>query len=260
MCADSPSGGIIDSHARIATTVGPLARNGNRPAWLLALVLLFTSVSVLLAGNVFAAAAIDGAWRLNIQGHNTYLYGEPQLGGGLRIPWEVDIRFRVADATFVLGNGQASIAGPAIPVSNPPGWIECRMVKGSYLDSSLTLHEMPRIRFARFPVAGETSDGQVFLRPGYTPPGNYLAVTYECQMQDTAGTRWFDLAERGKQVMGKRQDPEKRVDGDRLHVRVREVMGVPPEQALTLPLVDGWEFSTGLPDEPHWVRYRLIRD
>ena len=66
-----------------------------------------------------------------------------------------------------------------------------------------------------------------------------------------------EAAREGHVAVGRR---EERVEGVRLQVRVREVMGVPPEQALTLPLVDDWQFSTGSPDEPHWVRYRLHRE
>ena len=41
-----------------------------------------------LLADPLAAAEIDGRWRLTISGHTTYRYGEPQLGAGLRMPWE----------------------------------------------------------------------------------------------------------------------------------------------------------------------------
>ena len=38
-------------------------------------------IGVLFVGPL-AAADIDGRWRLTITGHNTYLFGESQLGAG----------------------------------------------------------------------------------------------------------------------------------------------------------------------------------
>ncbi len=214
-------------------------------------------LACVVAGGAFAAT--DGQWQLDISGHNTYLYGEPQLGGGLRIPWQVTIRFRISGGEFEHGNGSARMVGEPVALSHPPGWVQCDKVHGSYLDSSLTLHQTPRVRFAAFPVAGEVVDGSVELRPGYRPPGNYLAVTYECALRDNRGSHWFALAERGKQVLGKRQDVEKRVDGDLLQARVREVVGLPPAGVLTLPLQHGWEFAQGSGDDDTRVRYRLSR-
>ena len=212
----------------------------------------------LLVGPL-AAADVDGRWRLTITGHHTYLFGEPQLGAGLRMPWEVVIGFQVRDGEFALGSGRARLTGEAEPLSHPPGWLTCRQVGGTYLDSSLTLHETPRIRFAVFPLAGELDGQAVTLRPGYQPPGNYLAVTYECETRDERAGNWFAFAERGKQVLGKRQDAERRVDGDHRHVRVREVISLPPEGSLTLPLVDDWQFTRGSPDDNSWISYRLRR-
>jgi hypothetical protein len=213
-----------------------------------------------LLADPLAAAGIDGRWRLTISGHTTYRYGEPQLGAGLRMPWEVVIGFQVSDGVFALGHGRAQLTGEAAQLSHPPGWLSCRQVQGSYLDSSLTLHETPRIRFAAFPLAGEVDGHEVTLLPGYQPPGNYLAVTYECETRDARASNWFTFAERGKQVLGKRQDAERRVDGDYRHARVREVATLPPEGSLTLPLVDGWRFSRGSADDDNWVSYRLSRE
>ncbi|MCB1803249.1 MAG: hypothetical protein KDI82_16275 [Gammaproteobacteria bacterium] len=218
------------------------------------------SLLLCLLTSAAVAGGADGRWRLSIDGHNSYLFGEPQLGGGVRIPWQVDIEFRVRDGQFELGTASARLDGDAEPLSYPPSWFDCRQVEGTYLDSSLSLHETPRIRFAKFPVAGEVDGKVVRLRPGYEPPGNYLAVTYECVAADGRASEWFGLAERGKQVMGKRQDAEKQSRADGLHARVREVVALPPESSLELPLVDGWQFSFGTPQEQSWRRYRLVRE
>jgi len=213
-----------------------------------------------LLADPLAAAEIDGRWRLTISGHTTYRYGEPQLGAGLRMPWEVVIGFEVSDGAFALGHGRAQLIGEAEQLSHPPGWLSCHQVQGTYLDSSLTLHETPRIRFAAFPLAGEVDGQEVTLLPGYQPPGNYLAVTYECETRDARASNWFTFAERGKQVLGKRQDAERRADGNHLHARVREVATLPPEGSLTLPLVDGWRFSLGSADDDSSASYRLSRE
>lgn len=213
----------------------------------------------LLPVSAAAAAAGDGRWELRIAGHNTYLFGEPGIGGGLRIPWEVVIQFQVQDGEYQVGSGSARWQDRLVALSHPPGWFDCRQVEGTYLDSNLALHETPRVRFAAFPVAGEVRDGRVQLQPGYQPPGNYLAVTYECKTDNPRAYNWFPLAERGKQILGKRQDAEKTQDGDRQQVRVREVASLPPEGSVELPLEDGWRFTRGSADDDSLISYRLQR-
>lgn len=205
------------------------------------------------------AEDIDGGWRFTLSGHNTYLYGEPDLGGGLRMRWEVVIEFDIRDGVFVAGNGRSHWIGPPQALSNPVGWFRCTQVEGSYLDSNLNLHETPHARFTAFPVVGEVQAQTVTLRPAYGIPGNYLAVTYECASEQAPGDNWFAVAERGKQTMGKRQDAE-RVGHDGVpRVRVREVVGLPPDASVELPLSDGWTFATGGDDDYSPVRYRLQR-
>lgn len=213
-----------------------------------------------LLAPVLAADSPDGRWLLSIVGHSSYQFGEAPLGGGLRMAWRVDIRFAVRDGEYAVGNGSAQLVGEPIMLSAPPGLFDCTQVAGTYLDSNLVLHETPRIRFARYPVAGALQAGRVTLQPGYDPPGNYLAVTYECRTDSPLAAEWFALAERGKQVLGRRQDAERRVDGGLRSVRVREVIALPPEAAIELPLVDGWGFSIGAADDPARAEYRLSRD
>lgn len=224
----------------------------TRPAPLLAACLLVASAAT-------GAVPGDGGWELLIDGHNTYLYGEPGFGGGLRIPWAVVIRFQVEDGAYRLGSGSARWLDRVQELSNPPGWFSCHQVEGTYLDSNLALHDTPRVRFAAFPVAGEVRDGRVLLQPGYEAPGNYLAVTYECVSEASNADNWFALAERGKQVLGKRQDVEKTREGELQHVRVREVVALPPEAGIELPLQDGWTFTQGAPTDASLVSYRLRR-
>lgn len=213
---------------------------------------LFVSPHALAAGG-------DGSWRLQIEGHQTFLFGEPGFGGGVRIPWEVVIEFDVRQGWYGIGSGSARWLDRATAVSRPAGWFDCRQVEGSYLDSNLAMHQTPRVRFAGFPVAGEVHDGRVTLQPGYEPPGNYLAVTYRCETVNPLADNWFPFAERGKQVFGKRQDAETRHDGERRSARVKEVASLPPEGALDLPLVDGWHFVQGDATADRQVRFTLTR-
>ena len=211
-----------------------------------------------LAGPV-GAETLDGRWELQIDGHQAFVFGESGFGGGIRIPWEVVIRFDVTDGSFGLGSGSAQWIDRATSLSSPDGWFDCRRVDGSYLDSNLKLHTTPRVRFAGFPVAGRVADGRVELQPGYRPPGNYLAVTYRCETDNPVAGNWLDVAERAKQVHGKRQDAETRRDGMRQSARVREVAPLPPEESIDLPLVDGWVFVEGGDDSVRRVRYTLRR-
>jgi hypothetical protein len=205
------------------------------------------------------AAGLDGRWQLSISGHNTYLFGEGALGGGLRIPWEVSIEFQVAAGEFLAGSGSARWLDRVGALSFPPGWFDCHLVEGTYLDSNLGLHETPRVRLAAFPVFGEVSEARVALRPAYAAPGNYLAVTYECVTDNPLAEDWFMFAERGKQVLGKRQDAEQRRDGVHQQVRVREVASLPPEATIDLPLEDGWTFTQGTAADTSLTSYRLHR-
>ena len=69
----------------------------------------------------------------------------------------------IGEATGIGGVDKAiaegRVAGEAVSLSHPPGWLDCRPVDGTYLDSSRTLHETPRIRFA-------ASSGQCALEVG----------------------------------------------------------------------------------------------
>jgi hypothetical protein len=220
----------------------------------------FSVAAFLVFGAVHpACGAGDGRWELRIAGHNSYLFGEPGFGGGLRIPWEVVVQFLVQDGEYQIGSGSARWLDEMTALSQPPAWFRCRQVEGTYLDSNLSLHETPRVRFAAFPVAGGVRDGRVQLQPGYQPPGNYLAVTYECKTDNPRAYNWFPLAERGKQILGKRQDAEKTQDGDRQQVRVREVASLPPAGSVEIPLEDGWRFTQGSADDDSLTSYRLVR-
>lgn len=210
-------------------------------------------------GEAAEAVSPDGTWLLAIEGHNSYSYGDPGFAGGIRVPWSVEIRFLVADGQYRAGSGTARWSDRVEPFSQPEGWFECRLVDSTYLDRSLALHHTPHLRLQAFPVTGEVDGELVRLQPGYGAPGNYLALAYQCSADQVTAPQWFGRAERGRQVFGKRQDAERLGDGERPRVKVREVMGVPPEGRLELPLRDGWRFAVGGPDDAQSASYRLRR-
>lgn len=209
--------------------------------------------------SVALAADVDGHWQLRLSGHNDFFFGEGGFGGGIRMPWEVIIQFTIDNGEFYVGSGNARWLDKVSGLSGPQGWFDCHQVAGSYLDSNLTMHQTPRVRFAAFPVAGELDGERIRLQPGYNAPGNYLALTYECQSEDAIADNWFARAELGKQILGKRQDAETWRNGMNQVARVREVIGLPPESSVELPLQDGWTFSQGSTDASTEVVYELKR-
>jgi hypothetical protein len=210
-------------------------------------------------GAVLAADAADGRWRLIISGHQTFVYGDQILAGGLRVPWETVIDFKVAGGRYQLGQGRARWLGEVQPYSQPPGWFHCELTEGTYLDRSLHLQETPWVRYQAFPVAGAIDNGNVVLRADLEPPGNYLALTYRCESDNPAAVEWFPFASRGRQEQGRRQDAVRQTDGDHRSVAIREVGPLPPAGTLTLPLREGWFLRVGADDELDSVTYRLER-
>ncbi|WP_078121046.1 hypothetical protein [Thiosocius teredinicola] len=206
-----------------------------------------------------SAAGVDGQWRLQLTGHQDFFLGEGGFGGGIRMPWEVIIQFTIANGEFLVGSGSARWVDKVSGLSGPQNWFDCHLVAGTYLDSNLTMHETPRVRFAGFPLAGELEGDRVRLQPGYRAPGNYLALTYECETDNQVADNWLARAELGKQILGKRQDVETRHSGMQRIARVREVVSLPPENSVDLPLQDGWTFSQGSEDSSSQVTYRLDR-
>lgn len=242
---------------------GPTGRCGSRLGYHRGRAALAPAAALLLAASAHAGPPDglphDGTWLLGIEGHNSYSYGDPGFAGGIRVPWSVEIRFVVADGQYRAGSGSARWSERVESFSQPEGWFDCRLVDSTYLDRSLALHRTPHLRLQAFPVTGEVDGGVVRLQPGYGAPGNYLALAYECSADPVTAPQWFGRAERGRQVFGKRQDAERLGDGERPRVKVREVMGVPPEARLELPLLDGWRFSVGTPDDAQSASYRLRR-
>lgn len=208
-----------------------------------------------------AQAGYAGAerWRLSISGHHRYIFGDRAIHGYLQIPWEVELQFSLLDGRFSGGSGLARWFDRVEYGSRPQGWIECRLREGSYLDANLRLRKMPRVRFERFPLSGRLEQGVLQLQPGYSPPGNYLAIRYGCESDQAAAGNWFLYASRARNEEGRRQDAETSQQGDHREATISEVKALPPLDGVTLPLREGWHFQQGNEDSAYFARYRLER-
>lgn len=214
---------------------------------------------LLLAAVPASVMAASENWLLTIEGRQHYTHGDAVLGGGVSIPWQVELEFKLKDGVFVGGSGQARWLDDIDDLSVPKGWFSCSLQQGTYLDSNGQLRPTPRMRFPAFPLAGAVHNGELTLRAGYDRPGNYLAVTYACETTRPFADNWFIFAERAKQEQGKRQDATTREQGDRRSVSVSEVQSLPPAGLLKLPLRDGWFFVTESSFDGSEVRYSLRR-
>jgi len=209
----------------------------------------------IIAPSVWAA----DSWELKIHGHHRYVFGDVILQGFVELPWEVSVNFTVDQGRFVAGSGLAQWKGGAKKGSHPPQWFSCELLEGSYLDPNLKLLEMPRVRFSRFPIAGDLDQGLLTIRPGYEVPGNYLAIRYGCETRDPGAVEWFLFASRSKNEEGKRQDAEISEKGNYRSAVIREVKVLPPNDVISLPLQDGWSFQQGHQDADYFAVYELKR-
>lgn len=214
---------------------------------------------ILLLSALWLSPAVAGQWRLTIEGHHRFVFGERPLHGYVQIPWEVQIEFRVQQGEFSAGVGSARWLERVTTGGRPDGWIDCHLEPGSFLDAGLHLQQMPRVRLARFPVAGALEGDSLQLVPGYEPPGNFLAIQYSCTTDRPAAEEWFTFAQRARNEEGKRQGAETSERNGRRSAMVREVKTLPPGGPLTLPLQDGWYFREGTPDAVYFAQYRLQR-
>lgn len=198
-------------------------------------------------------------WKLTIDGHHRFVFGEPVLNGYVQIPWHVELNFSVEQGRFLSGSGTAGWVNRVSSASVPQDWIACELLAGSYLDAGLNLREMPRLRFSGFPLAGRLEQGVLYLRPGYDQPGNYLAVRYGCRSEQAGAGNWFTFAARARDELGLRQDAQTREAGDQREAWISEVKMIPPSDELVLPLQDGWYFQQGREDSNYFARYRLSK-
>lgn len=216
---------------------------------------------ILLLLGIFSLPMIAHAvdWRLTIEGHHRFVFGDRVLHGYVQIPWSVQLDFQVQPDGSIRGVGSARWLDKITTGSRPENWITCGLEQGSYLDSNLRMQETPRVRFARFPLVGQVDGQTLMLKPGYSPPGNYLAVTYACHSQNPTAGNWFVFAQRARNEEGKRQDAQTKEEQHVRNAKISEVKILPPATGLTLPLQEGWFFNEGTQDADYFAQFRLQR-
>lgn len=201
----------------------------------------------------------DGHWKLTIEGHHDFVYGDFRLAGWLRLPWQVEITFDIKHGQWLNGTGKSYWQQTSTSSSQPKEWVSCQLINGTYMNASMSIQKTPHMRFPAFPVSGQLKNGLLSIEPGYQDPWNYLAVTYRCHTDIQIADNWFTFAERAKQEEGKRQNADTRIQGKTRFAKIKEVKLIPPEGTLTIPLQHGWSFTTGN-DKTHFrAKYSLKR-
>lgn len=233
--------------------------NAKALLWSLALALLVLASLPSIADPASGTDNDLERWRLSIEGHRTFVFGDGRLGAGLRIRWRSEIRFVLKAGEFLSGRGESAWIAPVENYSHPPSWFECRLTDGTFLDRNLKLRHTPWVRYPQFAVAGRVNDSEVELLPAMTGPGNFLAVTYRCQSDNPIADNWFTFAARARQEGGRRQDANTGREGDRRWAEIKEVRLIAPNAGLRLPLRDGLVLAVGAHDSLDRTEYRLQR-
>ncbi|MCW8963517.1 MAG: hypothetical protein OQL16_06935 [Gammaproteobacteria bacterium] len=190
-----------------------------------------------------SAKTLNGEWQLTIKGSNLFFYGTRMLTAGLKQDWEVTIIFHVRNQQFDIGSGKARLIGKPVPYSHPQGMFDCKSTEGVYLDRGLHEVTTPHIRYEGFPVAGQIAAGQVSLKPDVEYIGNFIAMMYECQTDNTLGDVWLERGRLSSIERAKRQDAKQSSDEKHYSVKVKELQFMEPRGAIEMPLVDGLRFK-----------------
>ena len=198
-------------------------------------------------------------WALDISGEQRFSYGDHRIQGSVTLPWKVEINFSIDETNkeFLVGFGRASFEKKPQYNSIPENWIQCEIQDGTFLTAGLKEVSLPTIRFEKFPIGGEILGEKILLKPGFDAPGNYLAVKYKCKTDKPAAVEWFDFAKMAKEEQGKRQSAWETVKENHREVLISEVKIIPPQDAIEIPLQNGWSFSQGTDDSEFKVNYNL---
>lgn len=208
-----------------------------------------TRLSLLFTLLSFASASanntkqLNGEWQLTVRGTSLFFYGTRILTAGLHQDWEVVIDIRIRNQQFDVASGKARLIGEPVPYSLPEDMFRCESIQGSYLDRGLHEVTTPHIRYEGFPVAGKLVGKQLTLLPDVVYIGNFIAMMYECQTDNTLGSVWLERGQLSSQERGKRQDAKVNTDGKRYSVKIKELQFMEPRGAIEIPLLDGLKFT-----------------
>jgi len=203
--------------------------------------IIFLWISILGIPHSFAQT--DGRWRLTISGQDQIEFGTEHLAGGLHINWQTDLEFSISQGQFTQGTGSAKLDPEVTTFSRPEDMFDCHQVIGSFVSSSGISFSTPHLRFQAFPMTGKVINGKVQLNPFLEYPGNYYAVLYECQTQDSLGSFWLENSPRIARELSKRQDAMLKSDDKTYQASIKQVKNIAPGPEIIIPLQDGYELS-----------------
>lgn len=201
----------------------------------------------------------DGRWQLTIRGQDQLEFGTEFLAGGLKIKWLSILDFTIQQGVFVQGTGTARLLPEISPISRPEQMFECHQVSGTFANNNGQSFSTPHLRYRSFPMKGKLNEASVQLNPHLDYPGNYYAVLYECKTANSLGSFWLDNSPRIARELSKRQNALVEVKGSDYKANIKEVKNIAPGPELTIPLVDGLQFSVTQEYGLRKLEYRLER-
>lgn len=209
------------------------------------------SILILVIHNAYAQSiqngntsnSINGRWQLTINGQDRIEFGTEQLAGGLNIAWQTWIEFTLENGLFVQGTGKAALKPDINTFSRPDDMFSCEQVTGTFVSSSGISFNTPHLRYQAFPVRGQMQGNSVVLNPYFEYPGNYYAVLYDCETDNTLGSFWLERSPRIARELGKRQNALLKTEDGVYSASVKEVKNIPPGPEMAFQLIDGNRFS-----------------
>lgn len=204
-------------------------------------------------------ASNDGRWRLSLLGFDRVEFGTEHMAGGLGIQWQAHLEFTVKDGLFVQGTGTAELLPEISTYSRPENMFECKQVTGTFASNSGRSFSTPHLRYQAFPMLGKVTGNKIRLNPYLDYPGNYYAVLYECQTDNSMGSFWLDQSPRIARELSKRQNASVEFGDSVYSANIKEVRTIPPGPELELPLIDGLSFSVSQEYGLRKLTYQLDR-
>ncbi len=188
-------------------------------------------------------AEFDGRWQLTILGRDRLEFGTEHLAGGLSLEWESVLAFSIENGLFKQGTGTARLLPDIVAVSRPDGMFACEQVSGTFANNNGQSFSTPHLRYKSFPLLGKVEKTMIRLNPHLDYPGNYYAVLYQCQTNNSLGSFWLEASPRIARELSKRQNALVNAKSGDYSAHVKEVKAIAPGPELEIPLVDGFQFS-----------------
>lgn len=210
---------------------------------------------ILIIQNVYAE--INGRWKLTISGQDQLEFGTEHLAGGLVIEWVSTLEFTIQHDVFVQGTGTARLMPGIASISRPAGMFDCNQVSGTFANNSGQSFSTPHLRYRSFPMMGRVIEQSIKLNPHLDYPGNYYAVLYECQTDNSMGSFWLERSPRIARELSKRQNALVHVNESTYSANIKEVKTIEPGPEMQLPLIDGLNFSVTQEYGLRRLEYRL---